>query len=143
MARDTRRRRPTPRRLDEALMTLFIGAMDANGHVSPEEGARAHHLIWSTRRFRRRSGEAVGRLIDRVRARFEIEDAAELEAAAARALPRALRVPAFAVVADLLLADGRIDAGERRYLQRLAADLKIAPRTSRAIVDAMLLKNTL
>jgi tellurite resistance protein len=132
-----------PRKLDEALMTLFIGAMNANGHVSPEEGARAHHLIWSTRRFRRRSGEAVGSLIERVRARFEVEDATALEEAAARAIPRALRASAFAVVADLLLADGRIDAGERRYLQRLAADLKIVPRTSRTIVDTMLLKNTL
>jgi hypothetical protein len=44
-------------KLDEALIALFIGAMDANGHVAREELARAHHLIWSTRRFRRKSGE--------------------------------------------------------------------------------------
>jgi hypothetical protein len=37
--------------LDEALIALFIGAMDANHHVAREELARAHHLIWSTSGF--------------------------------------------------------------------------------------------
>jgi hypothetical protein len=37
--------------LDEALIALFIGAMNANDHVAREELARAHHLIWSTKRF--------------------------------------------------------------------------------------------
>jgi hypothetical protein len=60
--------------LDEALMALFIGAMDANGHVAREELARAHHLIWSTRRFRRKSGETVGRLIDRMKRFLEQHD---------------------------------------------------------------------
>jgi hypothetical protein len=57
--------RPRPKRLelDEALIALFIGAMNANDHVAREELARAHHLIWSTKRFRRKSGETVGRLI--------------------------------------------------------------------------------
>jgi hypothetical protein len=43
--------RPRFKRLevDEALIALFIGAMDANRHVAREELARAHHLIWSTR----------------------------------------------------------------------------------------------
>ena len=50
---------------------LFIAAMNANGHVSRQELARAHHLIWSTRRFRRKSGEAVGRLVDRAKTKLE------------------------------------------------------------------------
>jgi hypothetical protein len=29
-----------------ALLALFIGAMNANGHVAREELERAHHLIW-------------------------------------------------------------------------------------------------
>ncbi len=37
--------------VDEAVIALFIGAMNANGHGAREELARAHHLIWSTRRF--------------------------------------------------------------------------------------------
>ena len=52
-AGSARQRRGKRLELDEALIALFIGAMNANDHVAREELARAHHLIWSTKRFRR------------------------------------------------------------------------------------------
>src|SRR5690349_12187874 len=96
--------------LDEALIALFIGAMDANGHVAGEELARAHHLIWSTKRFRRKSGETVGRLIDRMKRLLEDQERSAVMEAAATTIPAKLKPSAFAIVADLLLADGKIDA---------------------------------
>ena len=88
--------------LDEALIALFIGAMDANHHVAREELARAHHLIWSTKRFRRKSGETVGRLIDRMKRLLEEQEPSAVMEAAAKAIPAKLRPSAFAIVADLL-----------------------------------------
>lgn len=129
--------------LDEALIALFIGAMNANDHVAREELARAHHLIWSTKRFRRKSGETVGRLIDRMKRLLEDEDPATVIDAAARVVPAQLRPSAFAVVADLLLADGTIDARERRFLRRLAASFDMRAAAATQIVDAMLTKNRL
>jgi hypothetical protein len=128
---------------DEALIALFIGAMNANEHVAREELARAHHLIWSTKRFRRKSGETLGRMIARMKRLLEEEDAAAVIAAAARTIPPRLRPSAFAIVADLLLADGRIDAGERTFLQRLALEFKLRPAVASRLVDAMLVKNDL
>jgi len=128
---------------DAALIALFIGAMDANGHVAREELARAHHLIWSTRRFRRKSGETVGRLIDRMKRLLEAQDAAALMDRAARTIPASIRPSAFALVADLLLADGKIDARERRYLQRLALAFGIDRAAAGHLIDAMLVKNRL
>jgi hypothetical protein len=55
------------------MIAVLIAAMDANQHVSPEEAWRAHHIIWSMRRFRRRSGDRVNRLIETVRSRMEKE----------------------------------------------------------------------
>lgn len=130
-------------RLDEALIALFIGAMNANGHVAREELARAHHLIWSTKRFRRKAGETVDRLIGRMKQVIEEQDAAAVMRAAARAVPARLRPPAYAVVADLLLADGKIDAGERKFLRDLAVELAIPSGVARQLVDAMLVKNHL
>lgn len=129
--------------VDEALIALFIGAMNANDHVAREELARAHHLIWSTRRFRRKSGETVGRLIERMKRLLEEQETAAVIERAAKAVPTRLRPSAFAVVADLLLADGKIDARERRFLQRLAADFRIPTRMATNIVDALLVKNHL
>ena len=129
--------------LDEALMALFIGAMDANGHVAREELARAHHLIWSTRRFRRKSGETVGRLIDRMKRFLEQHDRAAVMERAAKTLPARLRPSAYAIIADLLLADGKIDAQERRFLQRLAASVGIDARRAADVIEVMLMKNHL
>ena len=128
---------------DEALIALFIGAMNANDHVAREELARAHHLIWSTRRFRRKSGETVGRLIDRMKQRLEDQDDSAGTERVAKAVPPGLRPPAFAVVADLLLADGKIDARERRFLGQLAVDFRIPIRTATNVIEALLIKNRL
>jgi tellurite resistance protein len=142
-ARSVRATRGKKREVDEALLALFIGAMNANGHVAREELARAHHLIWSTRRFRRKSGETVGRLIDRVKRLLEEQDAAAVIERAANAVPAGLRRSAFAVVTDLLLADGKIDGRERRFLQRLAASLGIPVDAAAQVVEMMLVKNHL
>ena len=52
---------------DEAFIALLLGAMNANEHVSPEEGERAHHIIWSMKRFRRKPGRTVDRMIGEMR----------------------------------------------------------------------------
>lgn len=138
------RRRPVKKlEIDEALIALFIGAMNANHHVAREELTRAHHLIWSTRRFRRKSGETVGRLIDRMKRLLEEQEAATVIERASGAVPAKMKRSAFAIVADLLLADGRIDHRERRFLQRLAVNLRIPTRVATDIVDVMVVKNRL
>jgi tellurite resistance protein len=129
--------------IDEALIALLIGAMNANGHVAADEAARAHHLIWSTRRFRRRSGEEVGELIDNMRRLAEDTDGRELVERAARVIPVALRPAAFALVVDLLLADGTLGRLERRFLRDVASTLALSPARARQIVDVMLVKNQL
>jgi tellurite resistance protein len=128
---------------DQALIALFIAAMEANGHVAPEESARAHHLIWSTRRFRRKSGDAVGRLIHNMRRLLEERGTDAVTDAAARTIPARVRPPAFALLADLLLADGKMDAQERRFLHGIGSRLAIEPETVRQVIEAMLLKNRL
>lgn len=129
--------------IDDALIALFIAAMNANGHVSRQELARAHHLIWSTRRFRRKSGEAVGRLVDRAKRKLEGEDAASVIVAATKRIPTTLRLPAYAIVADLVLAEGGIDARERKFLEQLASRLRLSASRAREVVAAMVVKNRL
>jgi Tellurite resistance protein TerB len=100
---------------DDAFIALLIAAMDASGHVSAEEAARAHNIIWSMRRFRHRSGDAVGRRIERMRTLVEKRSASPVIEAAARQIPTRLRRAAFAVAADLVLVDGRMERLERRF----------------------------
>lgn len=150
----TRRRLPAPRAprtprlparlsLDEGLIALLISAMAANGHVSPAELERAHHLIWSTRRFRRQDGDEVSRIIHRMRALLEASDIASVLGVAVRAIPARHRASVFALAADLLLADGRLDAHERLFLRRLGSELAVDRDRQRRIINVVLLKNEL
>ena len=128
--------------LDEAFIAILIGAMDANRHVSREELARAHHIIWSMKRFRRKSGEEVNRLIESVRTVVEERGALPAIERAAKVIPRRLRCAAFALAADLVLADGKMEPAERRFLGRLASELVVEERNAATILDTMLVKNS-
>ena len=124
------------------MIAVLIGAMDANAHVSREEAWRAHHIIWSMRRFRNRPGEDVDRQIDAVRARMVKygKDIVLLEAV--RTLPARLRPSAFALAVDLLLADARLEPVEKRFVKQLAVKLNIQPGLANDLVRAMVIKNT-
>jgi tellurite resistance protein len=128
--------------VDEAVIAVLLAAMDANRYVSREELARAHHIIWSMRRYRRKSGTRVGQLIDSMRTIIEEHGALPVIAAATRVIPVRLRAAAYAVAADLVLADGRMDAAERRFLQRLAGEFGITPGSAARILDVILVKNS-
>lgn len=127
---------------DDAFIALLIAAMDASGHVSPEEAARAHNIIWSMRRFRHRSGERVGRTIDRMKSLIEAEGASAVLEASARKIPPPLRSAAFALAADLTLVDGKMERSEARFLRALAADLRLKPAVADAVLDVIRIKNS-
>jgi tellurite resistance protein len=129
--------------LDEALIALFIAAMEANGHTSPRELERAHHLIWSMRRFREREGDEVNAIIDAMRSLLETSEPNDVVDRAIASIPSRSRPPAFSVLADLLLADGRLDADETGFLRRVGRAMGIPVQTQRRIVDVILVKNQL
>ncbi|MEX1128979.1 MAG: tellurite resistance TerB family protein [Vicinamibacterales bacterium] len=142
-SRPGRGQAPASLALDQALIALFIAAMNANGHVTPAEAERAHHLIWSTRRFRRKSGDTVGKLIQDVRRLVEERGAGAVIDSSARVIPARVRPSTFAVLADLLLSDGKIDPQERRFLKKLASRLELDAETARQVLDVVRLKNQL
>lgn len=85
----------------------------------------------------------MGRLIDRVKRLLEQQDPPVVIDIAVKTIPGRLRPSAFAIVADLLLADGKIDARERRFLQRLAENFRIPVRSATEVIEVMLIKNHL
>lgn len=139
--------RPSPRTrsltLDHAIVAVIVGAMLANEHVSAEESERAHNLTWAMRRFRRKSGETVGRVIARVREDVGRHGHAAVVQQASRFIPPSLRPSVLAVAADLVLLDGTLQRQERQFLSELARQLKIAPALSLQILKVIAIKNAI
>jgi tellurite resistance protein len=126
---------------DEAFIALIIAAMDANNHTAPEEAARAQHIVFSMARFRRRNAATVGRLIATMKQMAHDYDPLEVVTAACRAIPSRLRSAAFAIVADVILVDGRVQSGERQFLRSVARQLGRSPAQAKTILDAIRVKN--
>jgi uncharacterized tellurite resistance protein B-like protein len=82
-------------------------------------------------------------LIDETRTMLEEHGTGAVLDAAARAIPARVRPSAFALLCDLLLADGKIDAKERRFLDAIATKLAIDRSLVRQLIETMLLKNRL
>jgi tellurite resistance protein len=129
--------------LDQAIIAVLIGSMMANDNVAPEESERAHHVTWSMRRFRRRSGDTVGRLIERVRERIVADGPAAVVQQASKVIPASMRPSVLAVAADLVLVDGILQRQERQFLGELSRQLKIAPALSLQILKAISIKNAI
>jgi tellurite resistance protein len=129
--------------LDQAIIAVLIGSMMANDNVAPEESERAHHVTWSMRRFRRRSGDTVGRLIERVRERIAADGPAAVVQQASKVIPASMRPSVLAVAADLVLVDGILQRQERQFLGELSRQLKIAPALSLQILKAISIKNAI
>lgn len=129
--------------LDESLIALFIAAMEANGHTSPRELERAHHLIWSMRRFRERDGDDVNAIIEDMRSLLETSEPNEVIDRAVASIPSRFGPSAFSVLVDLLFADGKLDQEELSFLRRVGNDMGIPASTQRRIVEVILVKNKL
>ena len=128
---------------DLAIVAVLVAAINANQNITAAEGGRAMHLLWSMRRFRRREGEALDRLIDDVRERVNAEGDEAVVEEAVRAIPARLRAAVFATAVDLVLVDSTLERAERQYLRRLAAQLRIPADRARTIVQVMGMKNSL
>ena len=127
---------------DDAFIAVLIAAMDASGHVSAAEAERAHHIIWSMRRFHDREGGEVEQRIERMRVLIGDHGAEPVLKSGAKQIPDRLRPAAFAVAADLVLVDGRLERPEAKFLRTLAADLELDTAAVDRILDVIRIKNS-
>lgn len=137
----TGRRRPRRLSTDEVFIALIIDAMEANNHTAPDEAARAQHIIWSMSRFRNRNGATLWRLITSMKQMAHDYAPEDVISAACRAIPVQLRGAAFTIVADVILVDGRVQRGERRFLMSVAKQLDQTSTKTKTILDVIRLKN--
>jgi tellurite resistance protein len=127
---------------DDAFIAVLLAAMDASGHTSADEAERAHHIIWSTRRFRDRDGAEIDERIERVRALIAEQGTEPVLDASASAIPEGLRSAVFAVAADLVLVDGRLERLESEFLRGLAGALHLDTAEADRILEVIRIKNS-
>jgi hypothetical protein len=130
---------PIPLSVPEAIAAVMIAAMSADGIRSGEELARLTNALTTARLFRQAAGDPA--VVGRVAMLLEQHGDAAMLAACARAIPPDLRPTAFAMAADLVFADGRINEREKTYVDELERILGIDDTIALQIVEVMAIKN--
>lgn len=130
---------PIPLSVPEAIAAVMIAAISADGVRSGEELARLTDGLSTARLFRQADGDPA--VVARVATLLEHHGRDAMLAACARAIPPDLRATAFAIAADLVLADGRINEREKVYVDELERVLGIGDAIALQIVEVMAIKN--
>lgn len=125
----------------EAFAGVMLAAVAADGHISDEEAAGFNATITGLRIFQAQSDGEHRAMIDKLFGILKRNGASQLLAQSARALPRELRQAAFAVVADLIFADGSVEDEEKALLEQMQAALEIPNELAMQIVQVMSIKN--
>ena len=124
----------------QAIMTIVIAAIKADGQISGEELQRLRGICALSPIFASNSADQDSANInfaDMVTG--QLGDQAVVKAAAA--LSPALRETAFVFASDMVLADGVLGTSEERFVEDLAKRLDIPENAAKAIIYANIARN--
>lgn len=130
-----------PLTTEEAFAVVLLVAMAADGHVSDEERREFGAIVNRVKLYRAMNGDQFAAMMDKLEGLLHREGAERLLDRAAQGLPEELRETAFALAADLVLADGSVETEERHLLEALQARLGLPAPTALKIVEVLLVKN--
>lgn len=125
----------------EAFAALALIAVAADGYAADAEEQLLMITLSRMQLFRSYPGDVLQRMLDRLLSILQRQGADSLLAAALASLPHDLNETAFAVTADIVLADGEVTEEEEEFLNQLHHSLEIPEETALKIIDVMLIKN--
>jgi len=127
--------------LREAVVTVLVGAVAADGTVGSVEGRRLNELLSSMRLFRQVPADDLQRLIEHALELVTHTAADELLVACAAVIPGDLRASLYALAVELALVDDTIAEREMQFSGKLQAAFAIDDVTAIRIVERLLIKN--
>jgi uncharacterized tellurite resistance protein B-like protein len=130
-----------PLTVPEAIASLLVAAITIDGNVNPEEAVRIGGVLGTSHVLRQAGNGSIDALANRATALLTEHGLPAILTGCAKVIPSDLRATAFALAADLALADGRIDDREKTFIDELQTVLQIDEATAVKIVEVLLIKN--
>ncbi len=125
----------------EAIAAICLVAIAADGYLSEQEGREMDMLLSRMRLFKSYSNDMIGRMKDSLLNQLKQYGPGRLVENAKAAMPSELAPTAFALAADLVLADGTVTAQEQAFLDDLYRILELSGEQALRIVEVMTIKN--
>jgi tellurite resistance protein len=125
----------------EAFAAITLAAIASDGYLSQEETTGITATLSRMKLFRSYPNDLMNRLFDKLLGILQRDGINILFDTAKESLPPDLREAAFAVTADLILADGIFTEEENSFLNDLYHALGISTDIATQVVQVMMIKN--
>lgn len=125
----------------EAFARAMLAAIAADVHISDEEATGFNAVTSRMRIFQTQSSAKHRAMIEKIFGLLKRNAASHLLNKSAEGLPCELRGAAFAVVADLIFADGSVEAEEEDLLETMQKKLEVPDELALQVVRVMEIKN--
>jgi uncharacterized membrane protein YebE (DUF533 family) len=127
--------------LPEAVSAVLVAAVSADGRFGVEEANRLNGILSTSRLFEQAVQARDVEVVERALNLLTDHGVAPVLRACGAAIAPELRPTVFAIAADLVLADGRIDGREKAFIDQLQAALGVDENIAVKIVEVLLIKN--
>jgi hypothetical protein len=125
----------------EAFAAVILAAIAADGYLAAQEVDAVMFSLARMHLFADISLDSLRSMLQKLHAALKQSGNALFLKAAKDALPPELHETAFAVAADLVLADGWVAEDEHAFLQMLCQTFGITTARAREILTIMVIKN--
>jgi len=125
----------------DAFAAVLVASVTVDGAIGVDESMRLESILSTSRAFRVPAATGDGRAVEQAINLLNDHGTAEVLNACAAAIPAELHPTTFALATDLVLADGRVEAREKSFIDALQRALGVDDATAVKIVEVMLIKN--
>jgi len=125
----------------EALTAVLVASVTVDGAINTEESTRMQSIMATSRALRPATATGDGLAVEQAVNLLNDHGTAEVLKACASAIPPDLHATAFALATDLVLADGKVEAREKFFIDALQRAFGVDDPTAIKIVEVMLIKN--
>ena len=125
----------------ESFIGVALCAVAADGVITQEEAQGIFTALYRMKMFKGTKDNEMKNMFDRVLNVIKKQGSAALTAAAKETLTPEMKETAFAVAADLILADGVVEEEEKKFLDDLQKALEVKEDLAVKIVEIMVIKN--
>lgn len=127
--------------LAEAFAVIVLLATASDGYLSVEQANSITYMLSRMKLFKSYPHEMMNKLFEKILSILQGDGFNALFNAAKDSLSQDLRESAFAVAADLILAEGIIPEEEKNFLNDLSQALGVSSEIAIQIVQVILIKN--
>lgn len=125
----------------EGFAGIALCAVAADGVITEEEAAGLGTTLSRMNTFSGMNNRDINKIFEKLLKVLRAQGAENLVTLSAAAVKKDLRVTAFTVATDLLMADGTVAPEEKRFLEKIQKSLDVSDDLAVKIVEVISIKN--